>query len=130
MVISDEKIAAAMLASGSAFQAAETLGGSPSTIYRRARSPKFQALYHSLQSDLLRATVAQFRDSVCDALAVQETIMRDEEINPAIRLQASQYLLGNILRVHKLVEESEKAANDCEEKTQAFAVAKSILEKK
>lgn len=111
-MISDEQIVGAILHCGTAAGAAELLGVNVSTIYRRMRTNSAQAIYRSVQADLLRQTVEDLCDARDDALTVIEDIMNDPEVNAAVRLQAAQTVLNNDMRYAERLAQVEDRAKD------------------
>lgn len=97
-MVNDEIIVAAILKCGTATGAAAELGISPSTVYRRFRSPSFMEIYKSAKADVLRMTVEEIQDIRSTAIDTINDIMCDESVNPAIRLQAAQTVLSNDIR--------------------------------
>ena len=107
-MVSDEQIVAAVIKNGTMTKAAYDLGISVSTVYRRMAKPACRIIYKSFQQDLLRGTVETLSDVRCDAIETIETIMNDETINPAIRLQAAQSILANDTKYADRLTEVEK----------------------
>ena len=107
-MVSDEQIVAAVIKNGTMTKAAYDLGISMSTVYRRMAKPACRIIYKSFQHDLLKGTVETLSDVRCDAIETIETIMNDETINPAIRLQAAQSILANDTKFADRLTEGEK----------------------
>lgn len=129
-MISDEQIVGAILHCGTAAGAAELLGVNVSTIYRRMRTNSAQAIYRSVQADLLRQTVEDLCDVRDDALAVVQNIMNDPDVNAAIRLQAAQTILSNDLKYAERLAQVEDRAKDAFIDIECEIMAESIVKKR
>lgn len=129
-MISDEQIVGAILHCGTAIEAAKMLGVDPSTIYRRMRTNSAQAIYRSVQADLLRQTVEDLCDVRDDALTVIRDIMSDCDVNPAVRLQAAQAVLSNDLRYSEQLARVEDRAKDAFIDVECEIMAESIVKKR
>ena len=129
-MISDEQIVGAILHCGTAIEAAKMLGVDPSTIYRRMRTNSAQAIYRSVQADLLRQTVEDLCDVRDDALAVVQNIMNDPDVNAAIRLQAAQTILSNDLKYAERLAQVEDRAKDAFIDVECEIMAASIVKKR
>jgi len=131
-MVSNEQIIAALLKSGSATQAAHELGIAPQTIYRRMNGDaEFKALYKFINTDLLRDTVSAIRKVRIDAVLVIVEIMKDETVNPAIRLQAAQGILSNDLKYSGQLNGAEHDIDDFITKQEMIAFcAKKLKEQK
>lgn len=93
--ISNEQIITALLNSGTIKEAAIKAGISERAIYDRMKSGEFQALYKSAKADMIRDAVTSINKHLSDAIKTIAEIMKNEDNNAAIRLQAAQTLLGN-----------------------------------
>lgn len=93
--ISDEKIIAALLNSGTIKEAAAAAGISERAIYDRMNKGDFKALYKAAKNDLLREAVFTLNGKLREAIDTISEIMTDKENKPAIRLQAAQAILNN-----------------------------------
>ncbi len=93
--ISDEAIIAALLDHGTIRAAAEAVGLSERTIYDRMADGKFQALYKSAKSDLVRTALLRINRHLERAIDTVAGIMEDEDNNAAVRLQAAQTIINN-----------------------------------
>lgn len=91
----DEQIIAALLANGTIKAAAEAVGMSERAIYDRMNGGDFQALYKAAKADLIRAAVFSINNQLQAAINTVMEVMKDENNNPAIRLQAAQTILNN-----------------------------------
>lgn len=93
--ISDEEIIAALLQSGSIAQAAELTGIAPRTLYDRMGTRDFKAAYSAAKSDIVRSATLTLNRRLSEAVEVISEIMRNEENNAGIRLQAAKMVLDN-----------------------------------
>lgn len=97
--VSNEQIVAALIQTGSAVKAAESLGISPRTIYDRQQEEDFQRLYNAAKADIIRGAVFGINRRLGDAVETVAAIMADESTNPATRLQAAQTIISNATKL-------------------------------
>ena len=93
--ISDEVIISALISNGTIKVAAAAVGVTERTIYDRMSSGDFKALYKSAKADVVRKAIFELNNQLGAAVETVVSIMQDDEINPAIRLQAAQTILNN-----------------------------------
>lgn len=93
--ISDEVIISALISNGTIKAAANAVGISERSIYDRMSSGEFKALYKSAKADVVRKAIFELNNQIGAAVETVVSIMKDNEINPAIRLQAAQTILSN-----------------------------------
>lgn len=93
--VSDEQIIAALMSNGTIKATAAAVGVTERTIYDRMSSGGFKALYKSAKADVVRKAVFELNNQIGAAVETVVSIMGDEAINPAIRLQAAQTVLNN-----------------------------------
>ena len=102
--IDDERILAALIASGSIRAAAKAAGIAESTIRNRMSDPAFRGKYDKLRFDLLQEATAGLTAKLDSATATIAEIMEDDQ-NPAnVRLAASDSLLRHCLRYFSTAE--------------------------
>lgn len=99
--ISDEEIIAALISSNTIADAAASLTISPRTIYDRMCTRDFKAAYTAAKSDIIRGAVFNINSKLTQAVEIIAEIMTNEDVSPAIRLQAAQTILNN---AHKFSE--------------------------
>lgn len=93
--ISDEVIISALISNGTIKAAAAAVGVTERTIYDRMSNGDFKALYKSAKADVVRKAIFELNNQLGAAVETVVSIMQDDEINPAIRLQAAQTILNN-----------------------------------
>ena len=93
--LSDEKIIAVLISSGTIAEAARTLDVTPRTLYDRMACKDFKALYAGAKTDIIRGAVLKINHKLTEAIDTVSDIMTDPEVNAAIRLQAAQTLISN-----------------------------------
>lgn len=93
--VSDETIIAALIQHGTVKAAAEAAGVSTRTVYDRMQTRAFVALYEAAKNDLIRQAVFSINGKLSSAIDAVSDIMTNEEINPAVRLQAAQTIINN-----------------------------------
>lgn len=93
--ISNEQIIATLLNSGTIKEASINAGISERAIYDRMKSGEFQELYKSAKADMIRNAVTSINKHLSEAIKTIAEIMKDEDNNAAIRLQAAQTILNN-----------------------------------
>lgn len=108
--VSNERIIAALIQSGTVEKAAAAAGCSPRTVYSRMREQEFKGMYADAKADVLRAAVFAMNDRLSAAVEAITEIMQDAETNPAVRLQAAQTLLNNAGKYTEVLAAAEKAA--------------------
>lgn len=110
MAMTDEKIITALATCGSVSATAERLGVAESTIYRRLQDNEFRAKLEVVKGDVLREFKASYLESSERARAAIESMMDNDKINPAIRLQACQTIINTAVKFVELSERAEDRA--------------------
>ena len=110
MAMTDEKIITALALCGSVSATAVQLGVAESTIYRRLQDNEFRAKLEIVKGDVLRAFKANYLESSERARAAIESMMDNDKINPAIRLQACQTIINTAVKFVELSERAEDRA--------------------
>lgn len=105
--LTDEKIIAAVLASGTISEAASMLKVSPRTLYDRMACKDFKALYQGAKTDLVRGAVLKINNKLTEAIDTVSDIMTDKEVNAAIRLQAAQTIINNAAKFSERLQTEE-----------------------
>jgi len=108
--VSDEQIAAALLANGTIKRAAAAVDLSERAVYDRMNEKDFQAVYKSAKADLIRAAVLDMNGKLQAAIDTIAEIMTDKENKPATRLQAAQIIINNAGRFAERLQDDENAA--------------------
>ena len=93
--ISDEEVIAAILQHGTMKAAAEAVGLTTRAIYDRMERRDFRSLYMTAKDDIIRGAVFSINRKLSEAIDTVAEIMKDQDTNPAIRLQAAQTILNN-----------------------------------
>ena len=104
MQVSNQQIIIALLSEGTVSRAAERLGCSVDTIYKRQKKPDFQELYSQAKSEQIKTAAAKLQRFTVSAVDVTLSIMADKEVNPATRLQAAQTILSYSLKLTEQVD--------------------------
>ena len=104
MQVSNQQIIIALLSEGTVSRAAECLGCSVDTIYKRQKKPDFQELYSQAKSEQIKTAAAKLQRFTVSAIDVTLSIMADKEVNPATRLQAAQTILSYSLKLTEQVD--------------------------
>ena len=110
MAMTDEKIITALALYGSVSATAVQLGVAESTIYRRLQDNEFRAKLEIVKGDVLREFKANYLESSERARAAIESMMDNDKINPAIRLQACQTIINTAVKFVELSERAEDRA--------------------
>ena len=110
MAMTDEKIITALATCGSVSATAERLGVAESTIYRRLQDNEFRAKLEVVKCDILREFKASYLESSERARSAIESMMDNDKINPAIRLQACQTIINTAVKFVELSERAEDRA--------------------
>lgn len=111
--VSNEKIIAALLSSGTISEAAAKLKISSRTIYSRMGTKDFLAAYSAAKSDLIRDALIGINRRLSAAVETVSAIMTDDSVNPAIRLQAARTLLSNAARLSDSLQNTETLVFKC-----------------
>lgn len=99
MKVTDEQICVALLGSSTVEEAADYLGVSVSTIYKREQTEQFKALYKDMNYKLLQAATEKIRTTMLSAIQIAKEIAEDEENAPQIRLNACDLLLRHAIKL-------------------------------
>lgn len=110
MAMTDEKLITALATCGSVSATAVQLGIAESTIYRRLQDNEFRAKLEIVKGDVLREFKASYLESSERARAAIESMMENDKINPAIRLQACQTIINTAVKFVELSERAEDRA--------------------
>ena len=89
---------------------AARLGIAESTIYRRLQDNDFRAKLEIVKGDVLREFKASYLESAERARNAVESMMDNDKINPAIRLQACQTIINTAVKFVELSERAEDRA--------------------
>jgi hypothetical protein len=94
--VSNEVIVSALLQSGTIKEAAQAVGLTPRAIYdRMADDREFRAQYAEAKTALVRKAVFSINEKLAAAIEAVCDIMTNEDVNPAVRLQAAQTIINN-----------------------------------
>lgn len=102
--IDDEKILAALIASGSIRAAAKTAGIAEGTIRNRMADPDFRKRYDGLRGDLLQEATAGMTTRLQAATDTMAAIMADKGNAASVRLAACDAILRHCLRYYSAAE--------------------------
>lgn len=94
----DEKILAALLASGSVTEAEKLTGVSRTTIYKRLNDAEFKAEYDRRRAMLLDEACSTLQSTLTTAVNTVKEIIENRKNAPQIRLNACGMILQNCLR--------------------------------
>ena len=114
--LTDEEIVSALIECGTIKGASEKLGVQLKTLYSRMKKEQFRELYNRAKSDLLKSATAKMQKYLVDACDVIADIMRDKETSQQVRLNASDCIIRNTI---KLLEQTDiiERIEHLEEKT-------------
>ena len=104
MRIADEQIISALFSFGSNRDAAAALGLSEKAFYERLKKPEFQSKLSAAKADILQAATNRAESRLTAALDTMDKIMQDEENPASVRLNASEALIRQTLRLIELVD--------------------------
>lgn len=110
MAITDEKMIKALATCGSVTATAVRLGVAESTIYRRLQDNEFRAKLEIVKGDVLREFKASYLESAERARNAIESMVDNDKINPAVRLQACQTIINTAVKFVELSERAEDRA--------------------
>ena len=113
--ISDEVIISALISNGTIKAAAIAIGLTERTIYDRMSSGDFKALYKSAKADVVRKAIFELNNQIGAAVETVVSIMNDEKINSAIRLQAAQTILRNANKFSERLSSDENSISEQKE---------------
>ena len=99
MRVSDEAIAAALLAHRNNHTAAAAVGLSDRAFYNRIRRPEFQAQLSAAKTAILEDAVNTARSRLRDAVDVLYRVMTDSGNPASVRTQAADSLIRNTLKL-------------------------------
>ena len=95
---SDEKVLEALLAAGSARQAARRLGCSLSCVRDRMAKPTFKTKYEQAKADALTDAIDNLSVQLTSAVDVLAKVMTDSETAATVRVSAADSVLRHGLR--------------------------------
>jgi uncharacterized membrane protein len=110
--VSDETIIAAVIQTGSVQKAAAALEITPRAIYDRLKDDDVAEMYQQAKADVIRGAVLAINQRLGDAVDTVATIMEDETVNPATRLQAAQTVINAATKLAERLNREEKPRND------------------
>ena len=106
----DEQLALAIAMGASAEAAAERLGISKSTAYRRWRDPAVKQRVAQLRRDITDRSIGQLVASLADAITVARQLMRDGETD-SIKLKAAALLIETGLKAAAIAQLEQRVAD-------------------
>ena len=107
-MVSDELIILALLEQPSIKKASETAGVSQKTIYNKLENEDFKRKYDRYKTKIIKHQLSRLQGLLAESVETQKEIMLDKEVNPSIRLQASNYIFNNCLKLTETVEVVER----------------------
>lgn len=107
--VSNEIIIAALLSKGTIKEAAAEIGITTRTVYDRMKKIDFVAEYTAAKNNIISNAVVATNSRLNKAFETTEAIMTDEEVNPAIRLQAAQTIITNSCKFIALMKDADAA---------------------
>lgn len=110
MKVSDYRLQLELMKHGSVLTTAKALGVDASTIYKRLKDNQFRAELIDMKNDTVRWYRAQYLASAEQAKKTIESIMLDGDVNPAVRLQASQTMINTAVKFVELADKAEDRA--------------------
>ena len=110
--VSNEKIIAALLTSGTIKEAAAAAGIAPRTLYDRMGEKDFREEYKAAKAGVMRQAAISLNGKITAAVDTIAEIMQDKGANPATRLQAAQTILNNAAKFAERLTADEQAAED------------------
>ena len=106
--ISNEEIIAALLQHGTVREAAKAAGVTARTIYDRMQTQEFTAEYSAAKNEVIRKALYSVNDKLAAAIDEVAAIMSDQNVNPAIRLQAAQTIINSAGKFSERLDRCEK----------------------
>lgn len=97
--LTDEEIVSALIECGTIKGVSEKLGVQLKTLYSRMKKEQFRELYNRAKSDLLKSATAKMQKYLVDACDVIADIMRDKETSQQVRLNASDCIIRNTIKL-------------------------------
>jgi len=106
----DEQLALAIAMGASVEAAAERLGISKSTAYRRWRDPVVKRRVADLRRDITDRSIGQLVAGLADAITVARQLMRESETE-SLRLKAAALLIETGLRAAAIAQLEQRIAD-------------------
>jgi hypothetical protein len=97
--VTDEAIINALLSCKTNTQAADICGLSREQLCRRIKSPEFREKLKTARAYILEGATSALQAATSSAVDTMVSIMRDEENPPQVRLNASESIIRNCLRM-------------------------------
>lgn len=110
--VADEVIISALLKNGTIRATAKAVGLSERTIYNRMGKAEFIGLYRGVKADIMRKAVFDINEQLGQAVKTVTDIMNDENTAPAVRLQASQFIINNASKLTDQLNSIEAQTNN------------------
>lgn len=104
MRVTDEQIVTALLSSQSNKKAAQTLGMTERSLYRRLQSEELQRKLRDAQNDLVNDAVSEMKRNLSAATAVIVSVMCNDEFSPQVRINAADMICRNYLKLSEHTE--------------------------
>lgn len=104
MRITDEQIVSALLGTESNRKAAQRLGMTERSLYRRLQSEELQRKLRDSQNDLVNEAVAEMKKNLSAATDVIVSVMKNKNAAPQTRLYAADLLQRNFLKLSERVD--------------------------
>ena len=99
VTLSNEEIVSALLSNGTNKATAEALGISESYLYKRMRTPAFQATLKEAKAVVFKTFLESAQRNMIDAVSTMVEIMNDQDCSPQIRLNAAQAVVSTVTRL-------------------------------
>lgn len=104
MRITDEQIVAALLSSQNNRKAAQALGMTERSLYRRLQSEELQRKLRDAQNTLVDDAVSEMKQNLSAATAVIVSVMNNNEFSPQVRINAADMICRNYLKLSEHIE--------------------------
>lgn len=103
-MVADELIIIALLEYPTILAAAESLKITPQTIYNKLENDNFKIKYNLYKTKILNHNMGRLQGLLTESINTLEEIIENKENPPNIRLQASNIIFNNYLKLTNTLE--------------------------
>lgn len=102
--IPDEKIIAVLLTTSTRIEAADNLGISTETLYKRMKKDTFKVKYQKAKDDLISDAIGYLQATMKEAIDTVAEVMRDTDNAPQVRINAADTIMRYAIKLTETVE--------------------------
>ncbi len=118
MRVTDEMIVAALVSCQSNKKAAQKLGITERSLYRRLQSEELQRKLREAQNVLIDAAIMEMKRNLQSSVSVIVSVMNNMECSPQVRINAADMIQRNYLKLSEradILDRLDRLENDANE---------------